>query len=351
MSHQEIVDLNEHLIRCQANYDIIDYIKRINNLNKQPLDISFMEELLSFIEQDTCCIPHTLLIKYGVFKERNASANVKSTLELYEFIENEDFLLRNVSEQDKKHGGSNKITYYLHPNTFKILLMRSKCEKKYVRYYILLEKCIKYYHDYQIQYKEYIISQKDDKIDTLIKKVDNQSIEINEMKQININQTKQIEELLQNSRETNEKLDNVEEELVTTSNNLETTMSDLSIVQDKLDIAVEDRAVKPYDKNKVNQIAILKNIETDDVYYITCGQKGSIDRAIKLRHKTHIKIDTIELVPNSIYLFDHIKKQLGPKIKTVSRSIQLIDISESDFIDEIKSLFDGRKSIDLSKKP
>jgi phage anti-repressor protein len=292
------------------------------------------------------------LIKYGVFKESiNISNNIKKTLYLYEFIENEDFLLRNVSEQDKKHGGSNKITYYLHPNAFKILLMRSKCEKKYVRYYILLEKCIKCYHDYQIAYDQYLLSQKDDKIDTLIKKVDTQSIEINEMKQINISQSKRIDELLQRSEYTQDKLDNIEEELVTTSNNLESTMSDLSIMQDKLNIAVEDRAVKPYDKNKVNHIAILKNIESDTIYYLTCGQKSSIDRAIKLRHKTHIKIDTIELVPNSIYLFDHIKKQLGSKVKTVSRSIQLINISESDFIDEIKSLFDGRKEIDLSKKP
>jgi len=312
---------------------------------ENPIDLSFMEELLSFVEQDTCCIPHLLLIKYGVFKEKNSSANIKERLEEYEFIENEDYLLLEVQEQSETSRGIKyKKIYYLKPTTFKLMLMRSKCEKKYAKYYLLLEKSIKYYHDYQIVYQNYMLSRKDDKIDELMKKVDNQSDQIKEQSGQIKEQSEQIKELISSSRETTERLSDVEDIL-------EDTKVDLSVVQDKLEIAVEDRAIKPYDKSKVNQIGILRSLEKDKRYYLTCGQKDSVVRSIKRKNYSHVHIDTIDEVPNSIYLFDHIKKQLGSKAKAISRSIQLISIDEPSFIDEIRSLFDGRRNVDLTKRP
>lgn len=162
---------------------------------------------------------------------------------------------------------------------------------------------------------------------------------------------RKIDELLANSRQTMDNLNNVEDALINTTDNLECTMVKLSIVQDKLDIAVEDRAVKPFDKNKINQLAILRSNTIDGMYYLTCGQKASVDRAIRLRLRTHTSIEVIDKVPNSIYLFDHIKNELGARVKIISRSIQLNCITELTFIDEIKALFDGRRDIDLSKKP
>ena len=339
MSHQEIIDYNKGLIKCDARCDILEYINHINYMYKNPIDLSFMNELLSFVEQDACCIPHSLLIKYGVFKEKNASANIKSRLEDYGFIENEDFiLLLEVQEKaSTSRGAKHCNTYYLHPNAFKLMLMRSKCEKKYAKYYILLEKSINYYHDYQIRYKEYMLSQKDNKIIML---------------------EQQIQELIGHSKETKkelnvtkDRLSDIEEELNETSDRLDTTIVDLSVMQDKLSISVEDRAIKPFDKNKVNQIGILKSNTDDTIFYLTCGQKSNVDRAIRLRHKTHSVIDMINNVPNSIYLFDHIKKQIEDNIKSSNRTIKLIKIDQFTFIDTIKSLFDGRRNIDLTTKP
>jgi hypothetical protein len=179
-------------------------------------------------------------------------------------------------------------------------------------------------------YKNYIISLKDDKINELTKIVNNQS--------------KKIDELLEQSKETNERLSDVEDIL-------EETKIDLTTVQDKLDIAVEDRAIKPYDKNKINQIAILKSLEYTNRYYLTCGQKINVNRVIKRKEKTYINIDNINDVPNSIYLCGHIKKQFGSKVTAINRLFQLNTISEEVFIDEIHSLFDGRKYIDFNKKP
>ena len=156
----------------------------------------------------------------------------------------------------------------------------------------------------------------------------------------------------QNSlEETQDRLADVEEELADTTDRLDNTINDLSVVQDKLNVSVEDRAVKPFDKNKINKLVVLKSLIYEDAYYITCGQRDSVTRAVRLRQKTYTKIDMIDFVPNSIYLFDHIKHQLDSKIKVSGRSIKLVKIDKAGFIDKIKSLFDGRLKIDLSKKP
>jgi len=59
MTHQAILDYNEHLITHNSNCDILEYIRYINSMYKKPIDLSFMEELLSYIKNNTCCIPHT----------------------------------------------------------------------------------------------------------------------------------------------------------------------------------------------------------------------------------------------------------------------------------------------------
>lgn len=89
-------------------YDLLTYVNKINNLSSQPIDLSFMEKFLEYVENDTCCIPHTLLVDYGVFSSKNTFAHVKETLLLYEFIENEDFRLSNVRESAPKGGCTHK---------------------------------------------------------------------------------------------------------------------------------------------------------------------------------------------------------------------------------------------------
>jgi len=341
---------NKRLIDNKENINLLDYVKQCNFTN---IDISFIDTFIELATRTDFCIPHTYLKDYGIYKLTGGSSDLEKKLETNGFKEDVDYkiLLRKVSEQDLQHGGNNKNDYMLTPDTFKTLLIRSTKCKTYANYYIYLEKCIKYFNDYQIDLKEkYIISLREK-----MQEKDNCILQLQkEMKQ----QTEKIDELLKNSRESQERLtvtegrlSDVEDELVTTSDNLDSTMASLSVVQDKLEIAVEDRAIKPYDKSKINQIGILKSKEHNKMYYLTCGQKDSVCRAIRLRYRTHILIDTIDGVPNSIYLFDHIKKHLGSKAKAISRSMQLISIDELTFIDEIRSLFDGRRNIDLTKRP
>jgi phage anti-repressor protein len=132
-----------------------------------------------------------MIQKYEILKLNKGTTDIKNLITQNKFIENQDYRLRNVSES-KKGGCTHKIEYYLHPRAFKICLIRSKNTKLYVNYYLLLEECIKYFHDYQIELnKKYIIKlknkivDKDDKIDQLLKKTDEQNLKIDNLLKAN----------------------------------------------------------------------------------------------------------------------------------------------------------------------
>jgi hypothetical protein len=83
-----------------------------------------------------------MLQKYGIICLKNGTTDIKRLLEQNNFIENEDFRLRNVAES-KSDDCIYKNEYYLHPRAFKICLIGSLKTKKYAKYYLLLEECIK----------------------------------------------------------------------------------------------------------------------------------------------------------------------------------------------------------------
>ena len=173
--HDLIINYNSMLLENNTNITILDYVNAIND-QFYKIDISFINELLDYVIKDDFCIPHTLLVKYGILSEKNLSTHVKDMLDQYGMIKDEDFKLSNVRES--VFGGcTHKINYLLHPDTFKLCLMRSKNERKYAKYYILLERCIKYYNDYQIDMlKQAVIS--------LTEKIEDKTIELNEVKEV-----------------------------------------------------------------------------------------------------------------------------------------------------------------------
>ena len=158
-SYTTINEYNTYLVNNQININIIEYVKEVNKI-KYNINISFIDEFLELVSKDECCIHHNMLQKYGIISLKNGSTNIKRLLEQNEFIENEDYLLLNV-EEHLSSGTKYKNEYYLHPDAFKICLMRSLKTRKYAKYYLLLEKCIKYYNNYQIKLNEkYIIKLK-----------------------------------------------------------------------------------------------------------------------------------------------------------------------------------------------
>jgi phage anti-repressor protein len=85
------------------------------------------------------------LQKYGISNLKGGSKDIKKLLDQNNFVENEDYNLRKVSEVRENRGSVIKNEYYLHPDAFKICLMRSLKTRKYAKYYLLLEKCIAYF--------------------------------------------------------------------------------------------------------------------------------------------------------------------------------------------------------------
>jgi chromosome segregation ATPase len=200
-------------------------------------------------------------------------------------------------------------------------------------------------------YKDYVISLRDDNIKAQQKMIDDMNIQIQELLNNSRNSQERLTVVEEDLSETKEELASVEEELDVTNTTLEKTITDLSVVQTKLGISVEDRAVKPRKASKVNQIGILRSNLDNSILYLTCGQKSSVDRAIRLKSKSHMLVDTIDKVPNSIYLFDHIRKEFGSEVNIMSRIIKLVSVDESNFLRRLRLLFDERRNIDFTKKP
>jgi len=182
MTYKSINEYNTYLVENQIQINIIDFVKEVNKI-KYNIDISFIDEFIELVSKDNCCIHHNMLEKYGICNIKGGSKDIKRILEQNEFIENEDYQLSKVAELRPQGGTSYKNEYYLHPESFKICLMRSQKTRKYAKYYLLLEKCIKYYNDYQIELTEnYIIKlkskiiKKDDEIDERNLKIDEQIV-------------------------------------------------------------------------------------------------------------------------------------------------------------------------------
>jgi phage anti-repressor protein len=119
-----IKSYNKYLVEKDIKITIIDYVKEVNK-RVYNIDISFIDEFLELIEKDDICIPHSMLIKYGVITT-SKSNRIKDMIEQYEFEENKDYsLMPNVRHQSNR--GIKYINEYtLKPDSFKLCLMRAK---------------------------------------------------------------------------------------------------------------------------------------------------------------------------------------------------------------------------------
>jgi phage anti-repressor protein len=354
MSHDRIVEFNRNLVRQDSKYDIFKYINQINSMHKNPIDLSFMEELIQYVIIDDFILPHTLLITYKVLSDTNVSADTKRLLDQYDFVENEDYRLCNVAESNRG-GRTHAIDYFLHPKTFKYCLMRAKNTKLYAKYYLLLEESVKYYHDYQLMYKEYILSQKDDKINLL-------SNEIAEIKQLNLEQSKEINRILGHTIDIKEDMSTL---LDVTIEQIE--LNELSQVTTR--VASNDRINIPKRKYDTECLAIVRNEDNSSEFkyktirgtytYVkaTIGKLTGtkFQRLTKHNNKpwlvTSSDPDNYEYtfikafsdVSNARHLF-----RASEELKFESSGVNFnTSMSESDLLEYIQKVYDNRLSIPL----
>jgi len=357
-SYTTINEYNNYLVENQVNINIIEYVKEVNKLEFN-IDISFIDEFIELVSKNKCCIHHNMLQKYGISNLKGTTNDIKKLLEQNEFIENEDFDLRNVSQVRSQGGTVIKNEYYLHPRAFKICLIRSLKTKKYAKYYLLLEECIKYFNDYQDKLKEkYIIKLKDKHKENkiLIKEKDNKIDSLEEKLNTLI---KSNEELLKYSkksekqnRKLEQKLDDANDNLTDIKDELSESNKKLGYACKKLDVAVEHRVPNTEEPDKFESIAILKCTKKKALfrYYCIRGQLYHVNKRIKKKtiEEKYEELIRIDDVSHSVNIWNRLKEKLKKKVEYCGNEMNLIDINENNFIDTIKLVYDKRKEIIIS---
>ena len=139
---ETIQQFNEFLVKENIDLTIVEYVVGLND-KFYDIDITFINEFMELINKDDFIIHHTMLDKYNVLNtiEKN-SGHIKRLLDQYDFEEEKDYI-KKISDSGYS------LDYFLKPEIFKMLLMRSKNTRKYANYYIMLEKAICYYEKYQ----------------------------------------------------------------------------------------------------------------------------------------------------------------------------------------------------------
>ena len=331
INYNNVNEYINYLIENQINENIIEFVKEINKL-KYNIDISFIDEFIKLVNKNECCIHHNMLQKYGILTLNKGTTDINRLLEQNNFIENEDYQLRNVAELRPQGGSSIKNKYFLHPRAFKICLIRSKNTKIYANYYLLLEECIKYFNDYQNILKEkyiiklktknkenkIIIKEKDDKIDELIKinketniKLSETSNEVKQLLKLNKRLDKQSRILEDKLNDANFKLDDIKDDLADTNNTLELTCK-------KLDIASNKSVPEPSNKYKLEDFVLLKNRnrKMNYRYYAIRAQtkyvNNKVEKMITVRnYKELIRINN---VANSVNIWNRLKEFTKNKV-------------------------------------
>ena len=136
----QIQEFNVKLVQDNIDITIIDYVKKINDMFYN-IDISFIDDFVDMVNNDDFIIHHNMLDKYDVIKITDTS-HVKRLFQQHDFEDGVEYISMPTCS-----GGL--INYFLKPNFFKIILIRSKNTKKYAEYYLLLEKTLYHYNQYE----------------------------------------------------------------------------------------------------------------------------------------------------------------------------------------------------------
>ena len=224
--------------------------------------------------------------------------------------------------------------------------MSSRNTNIYRKYYILLEEGIKYYNDFQNKLKEkYIftyklkIKEKNDKISSLEEKVDLLIQSNEELKKLMNISNDSLNDIKDELNYANDTLDETKEELQLTNDNLNTVVK-------KLNIAVVDRVVNTKKRSTIEYMVIMKNKNTEFKYYVIRGQQRYINKK-KEDLEGYIELKSYKCVPNSTILFNLIKERLRNKIICCGNKLNLNNITENDFLNEIDLIYLERKEVTL----
>ena len=313
-------EYNIYLVNNNIDINIINYVKKVNNFIYN-IDISFIDKFIDLVEKDEICIPHELLIEYGVVTTERSN-NVLQMFDQFDAIENKDYDLLNVQQVRKQGGTVIKKEYTLHPRLFKLCLMRSKNTLKYSKYYLLLEECIKYYNDYKDKMKQTEINRLMNKMDITNNKLDNVISEL---------------------KESNEQLKESNEQLKESNENLVSLHDEFDIVHEKLD----DRVPNAKQKKISERFVVLKH-DTENMYYIITRKERTIKLSIdRMKDSGYNEIIIqYECCPNARLLLNEMKDNMKEYYKFNNkgncREFKLLK-TEEEYIIKLTELYNSRR--------
>jgi uncharacterized coiled-coil DUF342 family protein len=307
---------------------MLDFFKEVHTTYYSTQDISFMDYFLELINHDNeFYIHHSKLIEYGIMTSTQ-SYKVKTKLDDYGLIEGVDFTLNDIVEPVAQGGFVVSKHYHLTPYAFKICLMRSRKYKNqpvdptvYCTYYLLLEKVYKYYTDYERLYSKKLVSMKDDKIDSLERKIDAQSEEIRKLIGYTKETKLQNEEILHEVEELNVKNEVLNDKV------------------DELRDTVKERNHKvnidPQDESKTDSYSLIRTEEKH--YRIICGQHEYVSKLLSTVHKDDLLIQQT-YNPNPKTMFVRVKEVINKPIQEQQTKLDKGEITKSDFT-KFKAMF------------
>ena len=252
MSFTTIEEYNNYLAEKKDNVDIIEYIKEINKLEYN-IDISFIDEFIKLVDENICCIHPLMLQKYGISKPSQ-----------HNFINNKDYQLDKFDESPPSRGPY-RHEFYIHPNIFKICLIRSQTTQVYIRYYILLEKSIKYYKEYQkkltdkyvidsnneIVQKNNIIDKLQEQIDLSKKRYENHMVDQQKYREEHIDSTRKIINFFC------EQIDDINNNIKLIAEKIDDTNNNIKLIAEKIDIIVENKICRSNEHSTIEYLIIV----------------------------------------------------------------------------------------------
>jgi polyhydroxyalkanoate synthesis regulator protein len=337
LKNEYIEEYNQTLIGEKILLTAREYIIQVNE-RFFVCDIEFMDEFMELCKSDEFCIPHSFLLKYGVVLT-DRSNDIKKCIDRNKLTENEDYLLRHVAQRDITHGGSNKKSYMLTPDAFKMCLIRAKNTRKYAKYYLFLEKALNYYDKYQRGLTEsYNIE------------LTEINIELNEQiekKDESIRRSEELMNRLQNKMEEQDKkmnriCDHINLSLEArheAEEQVEEVQHQIEEVQEHIEEILPQRVIQPANKCK----DIFRLYKVSDTHFAVGCWKSSAKKqnhAAKMKkHPGAIIFFQLGNHPNSETIFQHLKEQCKDLFRITRKDIYLKEgVTETVLQDTILEL-------------
>jgi uncharacterized protein YukE len=323
-----ITEFNIYLSDNLKNIKLNEYFNLIQSEFYSNLDISFMDYFLELTNHENeFIVDHIKLQEYGVINNVKTSKDIKTRLNSLFLIENEDYLVGNVSHQ-LKSGKKYAKEYKLTPYAFKLCLIRSKNSKEYAKYYLLLEQVFKNYQEYQIMYQTVLLSGKDKKMDEMKAQIDEllshakkTTEQNNNLKETVNNIKEQNDDLKETINDLNDNVDDLNETVKDLNDNVDDLNDDINILHETVDDikeAFQDTANRsvpdPSNENEKHEFILLQHKILNNEFKFIRGIQKYNDTKINNKYEKY-NIIKREYNANPIQLFKLFKETIKEEYK------------------------------------